>query len=165
MSTTILMLLLPLVPQIEGPAAKPFDAIAFLVGTFEGAGKSQMGPYTESFSGQTEVSETVLTVRSSSTAAGMTVFSDLRVFSYDRPNQRVRCRQFAFGAVATYDVAVEDSGKTVVMTEVSYEGGNRAPWRYTYSDISKTGFSYAVHTRRGADWRPYVSGKLERKKD
>jgi len=163
MTTTFILLLLPFLPQAEPPTAKPFESIAFLVGTFEGSGKSQMGAYSESLSGRFEVAGTVLTVRSSSKAAGRTVFGDLRVFSHDRFTKRLRCRQFAFGAVATYDIEVDEEGKKVVMTEASYEGGKRAPWRYTFSDISESGFSYVVQTRNDGGWRPYVSGKLERK--
>lgn len=165
MTTTILVALLPLLPAHDVGSAKPFDPLRFLVGSFTGTGKSQMGAYAESFSGKADLSGSVITVRSSSKAAGMTVFEDLRVFSYDRTTKRIRCRQFAFGAVATYDVTVEDDGEKVVMTEVDYEGGRRAPWRYSFTDISKTGFSYAVHARRGEEWKPYVAGKLTRKRD
>jgi hypothetical protein len=121
-----------------------------------------MGPYQETFEGRRGVGGTILEVRSTSKAGSMTVFQDLRVFSYDRVEKQLRCRQFAFGAVATYDVEVSTGGQKVVLTEEHFEGGTRAPWRYTYTAISKKGFSYAVHTKRGDVWRPYVSGTLKR---
>ena len=66
MTTTLLLLLLPLLPQGEPPTVRPFAAIGFLVGTFEGSGKSQIGAYSASLAGGFEVAGTVLAVRSSS---------------------------------------------------------------------------------------------------
>lgn len=165
---SLLIVLLACGPAIAPeppPSAGPFDALSFLVGSFEGDGKSQMGPYTETLTGRMEVGKTILTVRSESKAVGMTVFQDLRVFSYDASTKKLRARQFAFGGVATYDVEVADDDKRVVLTEVAYEGGRRAPWRYVYSAISKDGFTYRVENKRGDKWSLYVGGTCKRKKD
>ena len=163
--TSLLFVLVLLGPAAHPAPAGPFDSLAFLIGSFEGAGKSQMGPYEETLTGQLEVGKSILTVRSQSTAVGTTVFEDLRVFSHDASTRKLRARQFAFGGVATYDVTIADDRQSVTLTEAAFEGERRPPWRYVYTDIKTDGFSYRVENKRGDEWSLYVSGSLKRKKD
>lgn len=143
---------------------KELGPLAFLVGTFEGEGKSLLGPYRETMTGEWAAHKTVIVIRSRSVAGETTVFEDLRVISYDNAKKRLRMRQYAMGDLAEYDIDVHDEGKTLVFRETAHEGRGRPEWRYTLTVPSSDAFSYTVEDRHGGSIRPYVSGSLKRKK-
>lgn len=143
--------------------AKELAPLAPLVGTVEGDGQSLMGPYRETQTGEWGLNKTVLIVRTKSTAGGMTVFEDVRVFSWDNEKKKIRCRQFGMGDLAVYDVDVRDGGKTIVLNETAHEGRVRSEWRYTFTFKNDREFSYVVDAKDGGKFSKYVSGTLARK--
>lgn len=142
---------------------KELQPVAFLAGTFQGKGRSPLGEYDETISVEWAQNKTLLVLRSKSTVDTMTVFEDLRVFSYDPEKKRIRCRQFAMGFVGTYDVEVKEGGKTVVLNEAECEG-KMDEWKYTFTAEEK-GFSYRLETKAQGKFREYVKGTLTRKND
>jgi hypothetical protein len=90
------------------------------------------------------------------------VFEDVRVFSWDNAKKKLRCRQFAMGDLAEYDVEVKDGGKTIVLNETAHEGRVRQEWRYTFT-MKDGGWSYAVDAKEGGKFSKYVSGSLAKK--
>jgi hypothetical protein len=139
---------------------KQLQPVAFLVGKHMGTGRSAMGGYRESLSGNWALGKTAIVVQSASKVGDMVVFQDMRVFTWDRVKARIRVRQFARGGVCTYTAKVED-GK-VVLQQDDLEGMKRPEWRYTFKK-DKNGFSYQVDQKSGKRFRKYVAGKLEKK--
>jgi len=138
---------------------KQLEPVAFLLGKHQGEGRSAMGAYRETMSATWALGHTAIVLQSASTAAGMTVFQDMRVFTWDAVHGRIRVRQFARGGVCTYTAKVAD-GK-VVLEQDDLEGMKRPEWRYTFNK-DKAGFSYQVDQRSGEEFRKYVAGKLEK---
>ena len=122
-----------------------------------------IGPYDEKQVGEWSVNRTVLTVRTRSEMDGVTVFEDLRIFSYDNQKKRIRMRQFAWGDLAIYDIEVKDGGRTLVFNETAHEGTGRPEWRYTFA-VGEGAWSYVTEEKRGAKFGTYVKGKLALKK-
>ncbi len=137
--------------------SKQLEAIAFLAGTFEGIGKNPLGAYHEEFTGNWDVNKTVFTVRSTSTMEGMIVFEDLRVFSWDNVNKRIRMRQWAMGDLITYDVTTD--GDKVVCTEAEHEGKARGEWRYTL-EANANGFAYTLEEKQRGKFAHYLGATL-----
>ena len=169
MIRTALMLwaaVLALLPAADGgwpPShARQLAPLAGFVGAWQGTGTSQLGPYTETLSGEWALNRTAIIVRTQSTAGGQTVFEDLRVFSYDPARDRLRLRQWAFGDLIEYDVVVADDGRRLVASPTAQEGGVRAPWRYTWTLSEDGGIHYLVETQEGGAWSSYVTGTLRR---
>ena len=130
---------------------KQLQPVAFLVGKHLGTGRSAMGGYRESLSGNWALGKTAIVVQSASKVGDMVVFQDMRVFTWDRVKRRIRVRQFAFGGVCTYTVEVKQDG-TVVTHQDAAEGIKRPAWRYTYTKIEK-GFRYQVDQKAGKEFR------------
>jgi hypothetical protein len=147
----------------QGSYARELDPVAFLAAGFEGEGKSLLGPYQETQSGEWGLNKTVLVVRTRSFSGDMTYFEDLRIFSWDNAKKKIRLRQYAMGDLAEYDVEVKDGGKTLVFQETTHEGRTRKEWRYTVSVKGPEGFSYRVESKEGAAFADYVAGTLRRK--
>lgn len=148
---------------------KQLQPVAFLVGKHQGQGKSAMGTYRETMSASWAVDHTAIVLQSASTAGGAVVFQDLRVFTWDQLESRIRVHQFARGGVCTYTARVEGSkvvggkveGSKVVLEQDGLEGLKRPEWRYTLKQ-EKDGFSYQVEQKSGDEFRGYVAGTLER---
>ena len=156
----LILTCLLLIPQSHEKELKP---VSFVLGVFEGEGRSGMGAYKETMTTEWGPGKQTLILRSRSTAGSMTVFEDLRIISYDNKGKKLRMRQWAMGDLAEYDVEVKDDGKTLVFTETSHEGRGRPEWRYTWTRKGDDSFSYVVETKRGDRYSEYVSGSLTRK--
>ncbi len=137
--------------------SKQLEAIAFLAGSFEGMGKNPLGAYHERFKGEWDVNNTVLTVTSTSTMEGMIVFEDLRVFSWDNVNKRIRMRQWAMGDLITFNVESKDD--KVICTEAEHEGKARGEWRYTFEKAGG-GFKYTLEEKRKGEFSQYLGATL-----
>lgn len=137
---------------------KQLQPVAFLLGKHEGQGRSRMGPFRETMTASWALGHTAIVLQSGSTAGGTVVFQDMRVFTWDRINSRIRVRQFARGGVCTYTAKVE--GGQVILEQEDLEGMKRPEWRYTFKR-EKDGFSYQVDQQSGAVFRKYVAGRLQ----
>ncbi len=153
-------------------APSPLDALAFLVGEHAGQGEHSGGfAYAESMTAERELSDSVLVLRSRSRMGDRTVFEDLRVFTYDVLEGAIRCRQFCFGWVTTYDVEVDEETGAVTMAETASEGGKTSRWRYRIEpgaadggEGEGSGFSYVLETTdRDGTWSVFTRGTLAEK--
>ena len=118
--------------QVETNWQKKLAPIAGFDGEHRGQGRSRMGGYQERWHGEWINGKTAFQLRTESRQGQMTVFQDVRVFTWDKTQKRIRCRQFARGGVCTYDVEVKGDG-TLVLHEKEAEGLDRGEWRYTIS--------------------------------
>jgi len=149
---------------VAGPG--PLSLIAFLAGEFVGSGEHSGGfEFEETQVAEWQLSDTVLVVRSKSMVGERQVFEDLRVFSYDIATAEIRCRQFCFNWVTTYEVEVDEETGVVTMEESAAEGGKSSKWRYSFTPGAEgEGFSYELETtdREGA-WVGFLGGVLTSK--
>lgn len=140
---------------------KQLEPVAFLLGKHRGEGRSLMGAYRETMSATWALGHTAIILQSGSTAGGMVVFQDMRVFTWDPIQKRIRVRQFANGGVCTYNLKVDAEGSKVILEQDDLEGMKRPEWRYTF-EKEKGGFSYQVDQKSGDEFRKYVAGKLKK---
>ena len=142
------------------------DDVRFLVGEFEGKGQHPWGEYDESFSGAWTLGDTTIELRSESKMGPQTVFTDLRVVTFDKSKKTLRMRQFSADLLREY-TGTKNADGAVVFTQTSHEGPSDDVWRYTLTAGDDGGFAYAVEARpvgsKATDttaWKPYVSGTL-----